>query len=241
MPISEVNKEDNLIGMKRFEDKFFDLAVIDPPYGIKQDGRNNHTRGKKTKFGGKMAKNGSIIPAKDYKKNEKYDCSHPSKEYFKELLRVSKNQIIFGANHFISMIPYNSPCWLVWDKLNGDCDFADCELAWTSFITATRKFSFKWNGMLQGDMKNKQERIHPNQKPLQLYEWIFKNYAKPGDNIIDTHLGSQSSRIVAYKMGFDFWGWENDEHYFNEGNKRFNSETYEPLFFQKQYIQTSII
>ena len=211
-------------------DKFFELAIVDPPYGIKQDGRNNHTRGGKKKFGHKMGKNGSFVPSKDYRNSSRYDDRCPDEIYFNELSRVSQNQIVFGANHFISMIPYDSPCWIVWDKRNEGNDFADCELAWTSFKTAVRIFRFKWNGMLQENMANKQERIHPNQKPYQLYAWLLKNYAKPGDKILDTHLGSGSSAIAAHKLGFDFVGCEIDKDYFDAAMKRYKKETAMPLF-----------
>lgn len=149
----------------------------------------------------------------------------PPIKYFIELIRVSKNQIIWGANHFINLIPYPSPCWLVWDKDNGTTKFADCELAYTSFEYPVKKFKFTWNGMLQGDMKNKETRIHPTQKPVKLYEWCLVNFAKQGDKILDTHLGSQSSRIAAYKLGFDFWGFEIDKDYFEQGNQRFEKES----------------
>ena len=102
------------------------------------------------------------------------------------MFRISKNQIIFGANHFISRIPFDSSCWIVWDKNNGNSDFADCELAWTSFKSAVRKFKYTWQGMLQEDMKNKEFRIHPTQKPVALYRWIFEKYAEKGMKILDT-------------------------------------------------------
>ena len=196
--------------MKQFPDKHFELAVVDPPYGIGEDGSKNHTRGKKAK-------------SKDYKGFIGKDFEPPSIEYFTELLRVSKNQIVWGANHFITRILIDSSCWLIWDKENGETDFADCELAWSSFKTAARKFKYKWQGMLQQDMKNKELRIHPTQKPVALYKWILSNYAKQGDKILDTHLGSQSSRIAAYEMGFDFYGCELDPEYFEQGNKRFEA------------------
>jgi len=208
------------IGLPSYPDKFFDLAIIDPPYGIGEDGRNNHTRGKAVKFGPKFAKGGSIVGAKDYRSNARYDNSPPPKEYFDELIRVSKNQIVFGANHFIDRIPFPSACWLVWDKENGESDFADCELAWTSFKSATRKIKFKWNGMLQGDMKNKESRIHPNHKPVKLYRWLLENYAKPGQLILDTHVGSASSLIACESMGFDYVGYEIDPDYYAAANNR---------------------
>lgn len=229
MPISEVTNEDCMLMMQRYPDKYFDLAYPDVNYGIKQDGRSNHSRGK-------MAK------SKDYRNNARYDDNSPEREYFNELFRVSKNQIIWGCNHFISKMPLDSPCWIVWDKDNGETDFADCELAWTSFNTAVRKFKFKWQGMLQGNMKNKQERIHPNEKPYQLYQWLLKNYAKPGNRILDTHLGSQSSRIAAYKLGFDFYGTELDPQYFKDGCERFEKSISEPLFDKpKQLIQPTLL
>jgi site-specific DNA-methyltransferase (adenine-specific) len=193
--------------MKDIPDKFYDLAVVDPPYGIGEDGKSNHSRGKATKATLYTPKN--------------WDNSAPNKQYFNEILRVSKNQIIWGANHFISQIPFNSSCWVVWDKKNGDNDFADCELAWTSFNSAVRKFDFRWAGMLQGDMKNKQIRIHPTEKPVKLYEWLLMNYAKEGDKILDTHGGSQSSRIACYNLGYELDIIELDQEYFDQGNKRF--------------------
>lgn len=191
--------------MGRYPDKYFELAVVDPPYGININMNMGRRKGKRKKH-----------------KDKKWDKEPPSLEYFQELMRVSKNQIIWGANHFISRLPYDSSCWIVWDKDNGQSDFADAELAYTSFNTAVRKYKFRWNGILQGDMKNKELRIHPTQKPVKLYDWIFKNYAKEGDKILDTHLGSGSSRIAAYKAGLDFIGCELDTEYFEAAEKRFN-------------------
>jgi len=190
-----------------FSDGFFDLAIIDCPYGIGQDGSTNHSREK-------------LAKPKDYKGFYGADKNAPDQNYFDELFRVSKNQIIWGANHFIERINRNSSCWIVWDKDNTG-DFADCELAWTSFSTAVRKFKYRWNGMLQENMKKKELRIHPTQKPVALYKWLLTNYAKQGDKILDTHLGSQSSRIAAHDLGFDFWGSEIDKHYFDQGSERF--------------------
>lgn len=152
------------------------------------------------------------------------DKEPPSGEYFEELFRVSKNQIIFGANHFISKIPIDSHCWIVWDKKNEANDFADCELAWTSFKTAVRKFSYKWNGMLQENMKNKEHRIHPTQKPAALYEWILNRYAKDGDIILDTHVGSASSLIACYNTNHKFVGFELDKHYYELSKARLEAE-----------------
>ena len=211
MPISEVFNEDNMIGMARYTDKFFDLAIVDPPYGICEDGRNNHTRSK-------------LAKAKDYRSKSRYDDNIPDSKYFEQLQRISKNQIIWGGNYFINHL-YNTPCFIVWDKNNGANDFADFELAWTSFSTACRKFKHTWNGMLQQNMSDKEERIHPNHKPIRLYKWLLTKYAQPGNKILDTHMGSQSSRIAAYQMGFDYYGWEIDKEYFEAGNKRFLEQT----------------
>ena len=206
---SEVFNTDCLEYMRTLPDKAFQLAIADPPYGIGEDGAKNHSRNN-------MAKATLYTP-------KEWDAKAMPQEWYDELRRISRNQIIWGANHFISHIPFDSPCWVVWDKKNSG-DFADCELAWTSFSTAVRIFRFMWNGMLQEDMSHKEIRIHPTQKPVALYAWLLKNYAKPGDRIFDPMMGSQSSRIAAYKMGFDYVGCELDAEYFAKGCERFNRE-----------------
>lgn len=202
---------DCMDGMKEFSDGYFDLAIVDPPYGIGENGDKNHTRGK-------------LAKAKDYKSFIGMDINPPNEKYFNELFRVSKNQIIWGANHFISKMPFNSSCWIVWDKDNGNNDFADCELAWTSFSTAVRKIKYRWNGMLQQNMKHKENRIHPTQKPVALYEWLLNSYAKPGDIILDTHVGSASSLIACYRTNHPYVGFELDKHYYNLSKKRLDAE-----------------
>lgn len=197
---------DCMDGMKEFPDKYFDLAIVDPPYGIGENGGKNHTR---TKY----------AQAKDYKPFYGEDLNAPDTTYFNELMRVSKNQIIFGANHFISKIPFDSHCWIVWDK-DRTGDFADAELAWTSFNTAVRVFKHRWNGMLQEDMKNKEFRIHPTQKPVQLYKWILNRYAKPGDIILDTHVGSASSLVACRETGHKYVGFEIDRDYYEKASER---------------------
>ena len=182
------------------------MAIVDPPYGIDV---TNQSQGK----------GGGVAKKIEYKKTD-WDKYAPNNDYFQELIRVSQNQIIWGANHFISKIPFNSSCWIVWDKDNGETDFADCELAWSSFKTAVRKFKWKWSGMLQQDMKNKESRIHPTQKPVALYKWILKNYANEGDKILDTHLGSGSIAIACHDLGFDLTACELDTDYFNASIKR---------------------
>lgn len=198
--------------MKTIPNKHFDLSIIDPPYGI--DVINKTFQNKKLKPG-KSCANKTIFKIK------KWDNNKPDKKYFQELFRVSKNQIIFGANHFISRIPFDSSCWIVWDKNNGKNDFADCELAWTSFDSAVRIFKYKWHGMLQEDMKNKQKRIHPTEKSIALYKWLLKNYAKKGDKIFDSHGGSGSILIAAYDMKFDLDWCEKDFDYFKAAKHRF--------------------
>jgi site-specific DNA-methyltransferase (adenine-specific) len=204
--------------LKDQKENSFDLAIVDTPYGIGEDGLKNHSRGLKAK------------PTK-YKPKE-WDKRPPKKIYFEKLKAVSKNSIIWGANHFIENIPFaNSSSWIVWDKVNGNTDFADCELAYTTFKSAVRKYAFMWNGMLQGDMKNKEKRIHPTQKPKQLYKWLLQNYAKKGDKILDTHGGSGSIAIACYLLGLELTIIEKDEDYFNAMLKRFKLETAQKQLF----------
>ena len=225
MPINKVYLADCMDIMRMMPDKSVDLCIVDPPYGINMDG-------------GKIGGN-NITAAKDYiKKN--WDGKAPDNAYFDELIRVSKNQIIFGANHFISKVPYDSPCWIVWDKENSG-NFADCELAWTSFNTAVRKFSFMWNGMMQGNMKNKESRIHPTQKPVALYKWILKNYAKPGDKIFDSHVGSGSIRIACHDMGFDFEGCEIDKDYWEAQEERYKVHSAQSELFAPKELQAQVV
>jgi len=212
---NEVFNIDCLEYMRTLPDKAFALAIADPPYGIGAD------HDQKLRAGTQYGK--SCAPCRDYGKSE-WDSKAPDKEWFDELRRISRHQIIWGANHFISRIPIDSSCWVVWDKDNGDNTYADCELAWTSFPSAVRRIRYKWHGMLQENMAQKEERIHPTQKPVALYAWLLKNYAKPGDRIFDPMMGSQSSRIAAYKMGFDYVGCELDKEYFDRGCERFQKE-----------------
>lgn len=199
----ELLHTDCLEYMATLPDKAFDLAIVDPPYGIGMDG-------------GKVGKAEYAAKA--------WDTKIPPPEYFTELMRVSKNQIIWGGN-FMAHILTPSRCWLVWDK-NPNCvdmTFGDCELAWTSFDRIIKKFRFLWSGAFQGNMHNKETRIHPTQKPAQLYKWLLKNYATPDMKIIDTHLGSGSSAIAAYDFGCDFVGMEIDKDYYDAAVKRFET------------------
>jgi len=200
--------QDCMVAMAGMKDKQFQLAIVDPPYGI--GASNDHCGAANGQRAGMMA------PPTSYKVSD-WDTVQPTKEYFEQLFRISDNQIIWGGNYFEL---HGTPCYIVWDKVNGGSSYADCELAWTSFQSATRLFRFRWQGMLQGDMKNKEKRIHPTQKPVRLYEWLLNNYAKEGDKILDTHLGSGSSAIAADIMGYDFTGYEIDADYFQAAKAR---------------------
>ncbi len=188
--------------MKDIPDKWFELAIVDPPYGI---GVNGHIGGN------------NCAPVKKYK-NKGWDTKIPDKKYFDELFRISQNQVIWGGNYFIEHLK-NTPCFIVWDKDNSG-NFADCELAWTSFKSAVRKIKIRWNGMIQENMKQKEIRIHPTQKPVALYRWLLQNYAKPGDKIIDTHSGSGSLACACHLEKFDFLAIEKDEDYYKASVER---------------------
>ena len=194
-----LTNEDNMELMARYPDGYFELAIVDPPY----TGSFEITaRGEKAKV-------------------KQYDLSTlnnsaPTSEYFLELLRVSKNQIIWGVNYYTH---YFGAGRIVWDKDNTGV-YSDCELAYHSFSNVVRRFTWRWNGMLQQNMKNKEKRIHPTQKPVALYKWLLQNYAKEGDKILDTHLGSMSIAIACHDMGFELTGCELDPDYYEAGIKR---------------------
>lgn len=200
--------------MATLPDKAFDLCICDPPYGI--DAGNS--------LGGELRKSGKGCALKSAFEKKDWDKNIPDANYFNELMRVSKNQIIWGANYMSHFLP-PSMGWIVWDKDNGTTKFSDCELAFSSFNVALRKFKFTWNGMLQGDMQHKEIRIHPTQKPVKLYDWLLHNYAKPGQRILDTHLGSGSSAIAAHYYGCEFVGCELDKEYYDAAVTRFNNST----------------
>ena len=221
--------EDNMVLMARYPDNYFDLAIVDPPYGISVD--DGMAKDSSTQRGKSASKRGVYV-------SKNWDKKTPEKEYFNELFRVSKKTIIWGANHFIQDIPNaNSSSWIVWDKQNGDNGYADCELAWTNNTNAVRKFEFRWAGMLQGNMKEKEIRIHPTQKPVQLYKWILKNYAQEGFKIIDTHLGSGSHAIAVEemnrfeKMNLTLTACEIDKEYFTDTIKRINNHVAQQSLF----------
>lgn len=227
--------EDCVIGMRRYPDKYFDLAVVDPIYGDITVG--GYITGKSR---------GGVGPHNKYN-NKIWKQEKTGEDYFKELFRVSKNQIIWGGNYFVKEIARDSQCWIVWDKCHPPgIKFADAELAWTSFDRKTRIFRFLWNGMCQGtpgngtkmqaDKSLNEKRIHPTQKPVALYTWIFQNYAKPGDKILDTHLGSGSSRIAAYEHDLDFVGFELEKSYFDAQEERFQTHISQLSLFHMEDI-----
>jgi site-specific DNA-methyltransferase (adenine-specific) len=207
--------------MATLPDKAFDLAIVDPPFNL--------SVASKCWFGTDVSKTG--VRRTTTEKFKEWDSKAPDAQYIAELRRVSRNQIVWGANHFIEAINTRSPCWIVWDKENESSSFADCELAWTSFKTSVRIFRFMWNGMIQGDMKNKEARIHPTQKPVALYRWLLKNYAKPGQRILDTHGGSMSIAIACDIEGFDLTLCEIDKDYFEAGKKRLELHQSQPRLF----------
>lgn len=205
--ISEIHNMDCMELMRQYPDKHFDLAVVDPPYGIGENGARGNVATKKWKN-----------PKQSIHIKKEWDKNRPDRIYFEELFRVTKNQIIWGANYYPEFLPA-SMGWIFWDKKTGDSDYSDGELAFTSFEKALKKFEYLWSGF----KKQKPEtRIHPTQKPVALYDWIFKNYAKEGQLILDTHLGSGSSRIAADRAGLNFVGCELDADYFAAHEKRWN-------------------
>jgi len=186
-------------GLPSYPDNFFDLAIVDPPYGI---GVNMNT-GRRKEW--TVAKH----------KNNKWDNSSPNGDYFNELFRASKNQIIWGGNHFVLPV---SKGWVFWDKQMPDgLTFSDGELAWTSFNISLKKAKYTYTNFKGGDKGGK---IHPTQKPLLLYRWLLENYAKPGQLILDTHVGSASSLIACESMGFDYVGFEIDPDYYAAAKNR---------------------
>jgi len=194
--------------MKDLPDKAFDLAIVDPPYGGEQ-----HFN---FRFG-----DGEMVY-----KNEK-----PLSGYWKQLFRISKNQIVWGGNYFTNNLPENR-CWISWYKGNPLDSFSDFELAWTSFDEVSRAVKLVSYGFNHADKRQSGGKtIHPTQKPVQLYRWLLKNYAKPGDTILDTHLGSASSAIASYREGFDFTGIELDPDYYHASIERFKRETAQVSLF----------
>ena len=202
--------------MKEMPDKYIDWAIVDPPYGLGYDAQAHKKSGHQ--YGNEKAQ-------RTFYPDTEWDNNTPNQEYFDELFRVSKNQIIWGGNYYADKLPVTKS-WIVWDKR---CDesqsnsFGDCELAWASQGVA-RVFRYLWKGMLQENMKTKEIRFHPTQKPVALYEWCLTHYAKEGDLILDTHCGSASSLVACHRLGFDYIGCEIDKHYFDLASERLDDE-----------------
>lgn len=190
--------------MAQFKNKELDAVVTDPPYGIGESAGKNKSRSK-------------LAVARDFG-NKDWDNKTPSLKYFIQIKRIAIYQIIFGGNYF----PVDpSPCWLVWDKVNGESDFADCELAWTNLKKAVRRIKYRWAGMLQENMKNKEERVHPTQKPAKVMEWCIEQIGlKPNSQIIDPFMGSGTTGVACHNLGHRFIGVEQDEEYFDIACKR---------------------
>lgn len=215
--------------MPTLPDKAFDLAIVDPPY---YDGPPN----KRGYYGPKVSSSGVL--RKEYKVIERWEV--PEKAYFTELLRISKNQIIWGINYY--NIENLGPGRIIWDKCNGSTSYSDCEIAYNSSHKAVRMIRYMWNGfmqgknlqeghILQGNHKLKETRIHPTQKPIALYRWLLQKYAKKGQRVIDTHLGSGSSAVAAHYFGCDFVGCEMDLFYFQAATERIKLNTRQTTLF----------
>ena len=200
-----ITNECNMVLMSRYPDKYFDLAIVDPPYGIDRSGQTEtFTKNPKHKRKAHKQKN--------------WDNSIPSKEYFEELFRVSKNQIIWGANYFVEHLNNSSMGWIFWYKGQEGLSMSDGEIAYTSFQKATRQININ-----RGLIAQKGGSIHPTQKPEKLYRWLLENYAKQGDKILDTHLGSGSIAIACHDYGFDLVACELDKEYYDKAMERINN------------------
>jgi len=205
-----ITNEDNMELMSRYEDNHFDLAIVDPPYGINADKKNSVK---------KLQSNKSSALSKDYG-NQEWDFDIPDDNYFKQLKRVSKKQIVWGANFFNLR-----GGMLYWHKRVTMPTYSQGELAWLSWLKKVDFVDIAWHGMIQHDMKNKEIRIHPTQKPVKLYEWLLMNYAKEGYKILDTHLGSGSIAIACHNLGYDLTACELDKEYYDAAIKRLNEHT----------------
>jgi site-specific DNA-methyltransferase (adenine-specific) len=203
-----ITNEDNMQLMARYEDNHFDLAIVDPPYGI---GFGEFNRTNKTT-------DGTRVKANKYKQAN-WDESIPTEVYFIELFRVSKNQIIWGGNYFPFIWNYGGKGFIYWHKGNPVPNFSDGELAWTSFNKIAKQFDFRYYGPLEGNT-SASKKYHPTQKPIALYEWLLMNYAKEGEKILDTHLGSGSIALACHNLGYDLTACELDKEYYDAAMKR---------------------
>lgn len=209
----ELHNIDCLPYMKQCSDKQFDLAIVDPPYGINYDGN--------TTVKGQAGKANTFSDMQHHEKKG-WDTARPSQEYFAELQRISHNQIIWGGNYFADLLPAKKG-WIFWDKKitnANNTNFSDGELAWTSFNCILRRFTYDWIGFGYLNNPQQEKKSHPTQKPVQLYKWLLHNYAKEGDKIIDTHLGSGSIALACEEYGYDLTACEIDQEYFEAASKR---------------------
>lgn len=206
----QITNEDNMLLMARYPDKYFDLAIVDPPYGIGA--------------GGKSFINGTSKTIKEYYRKNDWDLQRPSKQYFKELLRVSKNQMIWGGNYFADLLP-PFKCFIFWDKTIHGNSYADGELCWTSFDKVARYFRENIS------QTNSEGRIHPTQKSVKLYKWLLEKYANPGDKILDTHLGSGSIAIACHDYGFELTACELDQEYYEKAIQRIKNHVAQQRLF----------
>jgi site-specific DNA-methyltransferase (adenine-specific) len=200
--------------MKGMADKSVDWVITDPPYGI-DIGSMNFTQNTK----------GGVAVRNDYRGISDWDKFTPDREYFDEIIRVSKNQIIFGGNYFTDKLPV-SKSWIIWDKRTEDKysnDFADCEMAWTSLTKPSRICRYLFSGMMQGNMGDKDKRVHPTQKPVTVMRWILEKYTKPGETILDPFMGAGSTGIACKQTHHPFTGIELDPHYFEVAKTRINT------------------
>lgn len=206
---------DCMDGMKEFPDKYFELAIVDPPYGIGADEAQNNAAEQRIKA------NGNTKAGRGWKlyKQTEWDKDIPSEDYFIELFRISKNQIVFGGNYMTQFLP-PSMGWIVWNKCQREFSLADGELAWSSLSKALRIFDYSRGSALAKEPN----RFHPTQKPVALYEWLLTHYAKPGDKILDTHVGSASSLVACHHLHFDYVGFEIDEDYYRMASERLEAE-----------------
>ena len=220
----ELHNVDCLPFMKQCEDKQFDWAIVDPPYGINFDG-NTTVKGKAGKA--------STFGNKQHHEKKGWDTCRPTPEYFAELIRTSKNQIVWGGNYFADLLPPKKG-WIFWDKKitnANNMNFSDGELAWTSSDGILRRFTYDWIGFGYLNNPQKERKIHPTQKPVQLYEWILDTYVKEGSKIIDTHLGSGSIAEACWNRKYDLVGLEIDKDYYTKANKRLEAHKKQLTFF----------
>lgn len=216
----QITNEDNMELMARYPDNYFDLAIVDPPYGINMDNSNKRTKPSRP--------NSYTDKYKDFRYHKtNWDNSIPSKEYFQELFRVSKNQIIWGANYFCEFLPSGTG-WIFWNKLNGlDNCFSDGEFAFSSKGVQSKYFECS----TFHDLKGGKDRIHPTEKPTKLYKWIMEKYAKPNDKILDTHLGSGSIAIACHDYGFELTACELDKEYYDTAIQRITNHVSQQKLF----------